>query len=371
MARKGENIYKRKDGRYEGRYIKGYGAGKKPIFGYVYARKYAEVKSKLLHCKEMQARQGLAHCSPGDGTTRAYCAYWLEEVAKPRIKASSYGCYRRMLAKHILPLLGECALQRLEKSHLAQLQKALQEKGLSASTVRDVFQLLHSILRQAALQKIITANPCESFALPSPQRQARRGLSPKERQHLIQAVSQMEEEQQLEVLLPLFCGLRVGELCALQYRDINLRQGVLHIRHTVQRVPLWPMQEKKTTVQLDSPKSHCAQREIPIPKVLLGVLERRKGTHGDDCFLLGGGTSPVEPRRVQRHFHKILKTARLGPAGPHILRHTFATNCLEQGGDIATISELLGHSQASITYQYLHSFPEKKQALVQKLCALA
>lgn len=368
MARKGENIYKRKDGRYEGRYIKGYKPNRKPCFGYVYGHKYADVKERLCKLKARQAACRVLAGKVGGGTAGEYMEYWLVQVAKPRIKPSTYSCYRGMVSRHLLPHLGAEMLEHVSTQHLYALQEILEKKGLSKSTIADVFHLLASICKQAEKDQCLGQNPCGEIRIKREGAQRRQGFTRQERQRLIGSLCNAEEETRLEVLLPLYTGLRVGELCALQLGDIDLAQGIIHIRQTVQRIGCQGAEESRTGVVLGTPKSPLSRREVPIPPPLLPLLRQRKSRGNDNNFLLGGGTAPVEPRIVQRHFHRVLEGAGLALRGPHALRHTFATNCLEQGADLVTISELLGHSGLAITQKYLHSFPAKKKALIQKLC---
>ena len=371
LARRGENIYKRKDGRYEGRYIKGYRDGKKPLFGYVYGYKYKEVKEKLMNCK---ARQGLVRKVRGvvgDGTTGDFMRYWLEEMTRPNVKISTYGCYFRLVHQHLLPALGHLPLGKLEYAQVQALKQAMEKKNLSETTVHNIFRVLNIILRRAWQDGLLKSNPCDPLSLPNKNEKRRTGFSSEERKRLIQAVCQESEDLQLEVLLPLYTGLRVGELCALRLSDIDLENHILHVRKTLQRINQYDGKKSKTALVLSSPKSQKSCRDIPVPPPLLHLLKKRKASGKPGDFLLGEGGKPMDPRNVQRHFHGLLEKAALRQCGPHTLRHTFATSCLEQGADLATISELLGHATYDMTYHYLHSFSDKKKQLVKRLSKAA
>lgn len=371
MARKGENIYKRKDGRYEGRYIKGYNELQKPIFGYVYGYKYKEVKEKLMIYKTKQGVVRKVRGLIGDGTTGDFMNYWLTTLAKPAVKISTFGCYSRMIQNHLLPALGQVLLRKLNKNHITGLHQHLEQKSLSLVTVNNILRILNIIIRRAWQDGYVSHNPCIGINISNNDEQRRTGFSAEERKKLIGAVCTENEDRQLEVMLPLYTGLRVGELCALRLVDIDIEQEVIKVRRTLQRVTCYNLGENETTVMIGSPKSRKSTRDIPIPPPLLDLLIQRKTAGKPDDYLLGNGNRPTEPRNIQRHFHHVLKKAGLPLCGPHTLRHTFATSCLEQGADIATISELLGHASYDLTYRYLHTFADKKKKVVMRLCNVA
>lgn len=370
MPRRGENIYKRKDGRYEGRYIKGYRENKKAIFGYVYGYKYKEVKDDLLRLKADLAVKKCKKGVVGDGTMENYLFYWLDTLAKPVIKQSTYGCYKRQIYKHLLPALGKIYLSELDASHISAFHESLLSNTLKETTIQNILRLLNIVLTRACKDNLLMVNPCKSFLSSKTYTKKRKVFSLSERKKIIDAVCK-EDELKLEILLPLYTGIRLGELCALRLSDIYPEEGILTIRQTVQRISLFEGEKSKTKLIVDTPKSHSSVRDIPIPPPLKLLLKQRKAAGQASDYLLGGKSYPVEPRTVQRHFHTLLKEIGLSCRGPHSLRHTFATSCLEQGADIATISELLGHASYEITYQYLHTFSDKKKNVVKRLCKAA
>lgn len=366
MARKGENIYKRKDGRWEGRYIKGYREDKKPVFGYVYGKEYHSVKQKLITKKSEFSTHCFYKAQIGNGSLNDYIEHWLYTITMPNIKQSTLGYYHAIAAKHIIPVLGTTQLSVINSDMVQSFVNLLSEQGLSVSTIRNIFRLLNSILKEAVNNEQIEENPCEKTRLPQGGKKGTKYLVKSERKRLISAIEENCLDTKLEVLLPMFAGLRVGELCALQMKDIDLTEGMIHVQKTVQRVACLKKSESasKTEVVISNPKSAESQRDIPIPSILLPLLKHKKTGTSCESFLLGSGEKPVEPRTVQRHFHAVLKAAGLEKRGMHILRHSFATMCLEAGADIVTISELLGHSGTAVTLRYLHSHPSKKTEII-------
>lgn len=160
-------------------------------------------------------------------------------------------------------------------------------------------------------------------------------------------------------------GIRIGELCALQWRDIDFEKRILTVRKTIQRIQC-PTETSKTKLIITNPKSESSQRKIPIPDCIMGFLRRFKGN--DEDFLMTGTAKPLEPRAMQYRFQTILKNAKLPSVHFHALRHMFASNCVKFGFDVKALSELLGHSSVEITLnRYVHSSFEQKQEYMKRL----
>ena len=157
----------------------------------------------------------------------------------------------------------------------------------------------------------------------------------------------------LGILLCLFTGIRIGELCALKWDEINLSEQTLQIRRTMQRIRVDGSQGRKTEVKLCEPKSICSIRTIPLPDMLIELLSQY---YAPGTFLLTGDSSRyVEPRTIQYRFKNILKACNISEANFHTTRHTFATRCIELGFDVKSLSEILGHSSVAITMnRYVH-----------------
>jgi integrase len=170
-------------------------------------------------------------------------------------------------------------------------------------------------------------------------------------------------------MLCLYTGIRVGELCGLQWDDIDLASGVMRIRRTVQRIQS-DAADSKTALVYSAPKSNTSARTIPLPAMLIVLLQRHRSRR--DCdFVLSHNGNPVEPRNVQHHFKRLLGIADIKDVGFHATRHTFATRALESGFDVKTLSEILGHANATITLkQYAHSATEHKRSCMESLSRL-
>ena len=169
------------------------------------------------------------------------------------------------------------------------------------------------------------------------------------------------------ILICLYTGIRVGELCALTWEKISFSDKTICICQTMQRIQKRTSENKKTHIIIAAPKSSSANRVIPIPSTLLKILSQYP-LEKNGYFLSGSSLEVVEPRRIQYRFHKILKECCIDRKNFHVLRHTFATRCVEANIDIKTLSEILGHSSVSITMnRYVHPSLSLKRDSMEKL----
>lgn len=183
-----------------------------------------------------------------------------------------------------------------------------------------------------------------------------------ERKRLESYLLHNQNNTNISVLLRLFTGLRIGELCGLKWSDIDFQNGTVSVCRTVQRIN----KHGKSEVAIGSPKSKSSVRIVPIPDFLLAILKAKR--KGDDFYIITGTSKPTEPRTMQNRFKSILKTCGIRNVNFHLLRHTYATICIENGFDPKTLSELLGHADASITLnRYVHSSMQMKKNYVSRL----
>lgn len=362
MSRKGENIYKRKDGRWEGRYLK-YIPGEKPRFGYVYARSYREVREKLREAAALWKEQPV----PNKGEPlrfRSVALAWEQQIF-PQVKQSTRVKYHTTLEKHLLPTIGETPLAELTHQKIEALSQQLL-RNLSPRTVSDILSVLRSVLRFARVGGADV--PCDgsSVRIRRPPVEIR-VLTPNEQEILIRHIFSNLTPRNAGLLLTLMTGLRVGEICALRWEDIELDEGILYVRHTVQRLQNISPDGPRTILVENTPKTASSARAIPLPESLVRVLKSLPGPR-EGYFLTGDPTRCLEPRMMQYHFTRATQLCGIEHANYHALRHTFATRCVELGFDIKSLSELLGHSAVSMTLnRYVHPTMELKRAHMQRL----
>jgi len=366
MARRGENIYLRKDGRYEGRYIKSRRPDRKPIYGSVYARKYNECKEKLTHARILYMHEGRIVKTCGTGNISDYMEYWLYNIAKPGVKASTFGNYVANTENWIIPLLGGMKMGRADKEDIQRFVNALSEQGLSAGTVRNIYRVLYTAMKKAKEYGYLYNNPCDKIKLPEIEQKEARLLTLQEQKTLETAAK--ADRNGFAVLLAMYTGLRVGELCALKWSDVDLESSLIRISETRQRIrALSPGAGAKTVLITGSAKSRRSARIIPLPVCMARMFrEHREQSDGQYVFSCHG--RPLEPRVLQYRFKVLLKKAGLPDINFHSLRHTFATRCMELCFDVKTLSEILGHASAKMTLdKYGHSQIAHKQAAMQSL----
>ncbi len=371
MARKGENIYKRKDGRWEGRYIKYKTAGEKTKYGYVYARTYREAKDKLAYMSQLKKQNDKLANYDKDILIEDAAEDWIENI-RPKVKASTIAKYQNLLHSYILPALGPVYLRNITQMQIESFCNHLlrsggqKGNGLSPKTVSDTLSLIRSIMRYASYSRQLSFSDFNSISFkknPKPIRV----LTRKEQETLCHYLYQNPNNKNIGVLLCLYTGLRVGEICALKWEDISFHDKTVYVHQTMQRLQTNQHSQNKTAVVISAPKSSCSIRTIPLPDDLTEILSEACG--GRTGFVLTGDENQyVEPRIMQNHLKRILKENSIESINYHTLRHTFATRCIEIGFDVKSLSEILGHANVSITMnKYVHPSMELKRENMQRL----
>lgn len=365
MSKKGENIYKRKDGRWEGRYIREYLADGKAKYGYVYAKTYTEAKQKLLDRRVAQA-QGAVPQTP-QPLYQNILKDWLA-MSRIHTKESTCARYFHLANTHILPYLGEIALNRLTiqvlERHITFLltQGRRDGKGgLAPKTVSDILTIIKGSLDYARRSGYDT-NCCLDHLTVKKTQTEMRVLSPEEQKKLLETLLHQTDPPKLGVLLSLYTGIRLGEACALKWENIDFTEGILSVRKTLQRIQkVEGGSHGKTKIIVTEPKSRNSIRDIPLPQFILDTaLTLRTGPKS--YVLTGCADRYMEPRSLQYTFKKYIQESGLRDINYHALRHTFATRCMELGFDVKTLSELLGHASVNITLnRYVHSSLDTKK----------
>lgn len=353
MPRKGENIYKRKDGRWEGRYIKKQEDGK-VRYGSVYARNYKDVKKKLDDAKKNLNQK---HHIVSAGSMEEIGNRWLASMSGT-LKASSINKYSDLLRCYILPEFGESEFSEITNQNIIDFTNSLlsnggaKQQGLAPSTVAEVLSAMNSI-RIYALKRDFTVSFSPKCVNIRREQKGIRVFSAEEQESLLTYLHENMNPIALGILLCFFTGVRVGELCALTWDDFSLAEGKMQVRKTMQRIRVDGSEKCKTEVRISTPKSVCSIRTIPLPEAMIGTLKKY---HTPGTFLLTCEQERfVEPRTMQNHFKGILSSCNISDANFHAIRHTFATRCIELGFDVKSLSEILGHASVSITMnRYVH-----------------
>lgn len=360
MGKRGENIYKRKDGRWEGRYIKKRKVDGSIQFGYIYGKKYLEVREKLLEMKLVYQQYYNNQVSFQRTTLTQWSEIWLNQQKK-YIKQSTWVSYRSKLSLHVWPSIGAYKLYLLTTDDLNNWSNDLL-KELNPNSTRAVIRVLCTCLEKAVKTGIIAKNPCKDIILPKLTSPTIRALT-KEEQKKLQTCA-WNSNNGLPVNLALETGLRIGEISGLKWEDIDFSICFLTVNRTLQRLPqLDTNTRRKTSLVELTPKTVAAQRMIPLSPRIIELFEIKKSqSTGPYVF---GGEKPCEPRLLTYWFKDICVQAGISDIRFHSLRHTFATRCLERGISIGTISALLGHSSIKMTLDtYIStSLDEKRKAI--------
>lgn len=374
MPRKGENIYKRKDGRWEGRYIKSRTPAGKAIYGYVYAKTYREVKAKLSDKGSNQMNFVTSSPELSSEVFEYVAMEWLNTI-KPQIKESTSNKYLNMLNSYIFPSFGSKPLCDIShefietQCNLFLTTGSLRGSGLSSKTVSDILSLIRNVLHFAAKKGRVISCDAQSIHIKR-QTKEMRVLSRFEQEQLCRYLYSELDAYNMGILVCLFTGLRVGEICALRWEDVSFSDYTIHVHQTLQRIQDRSNSKHKTKIIVTTPKSACSIRTIPIPDNLINLLASYQ-TSSTGYVLTNSDQKFVEPRTMQNHFKKALCKSSVSAANYHSLRHTFATRCIELGFDIKSLSEILGHASVNITMnRYVHPSMELKKDNMQRLSKL-
>lgn len=344
MPRRGENIYKRKDGRWEARYVKEISVDGVKKYGSVYAKTYNEVKTKqqLFLLPEMRKQNSVKKF------VSDVIYEWLESN-KNQVKISTYQKYKSTIENHIIPELGKIQIQFLTSVIIQQYTDKLLTKAISRTTVNDILIVLGMGLSYAEEEYNLHI-PKISLVKNPPKEM--RVLSVLEQNIFVDYLLNKNDVFSFGMLLALFTGVRIGELCALTWDDIG--ENTIRVNKTMQRV----QQNGTTEILTLPPKTVSSNRIIPIPKELKLLLTGRKN---NGTVLKQENGKLVEPRLMQIKFKKYTAECGIENINFHSLRHSFATRCVEVGFDIKTLSEILGHSDVKTTLnKYVHSSMEQK-----------
>lgn len=366
--RTGENIFKRKDGRWEARYRKGRSASGKILYGYCYGKTYTEAKQNVENARHNFVSTETHNTTSEQKPLRWYCASWLQ-MNRPRLRDSTYIKYQGFIDNHINPFLGNLLPAEIASQTISSFSKLLMEtKRLSSKTVRDILSVLNSIFRYInkhfpGLMEMV------EVVYPAAVRSDIRVLTIEEQKTLTSYLLKDLDLCKFGILLALLTGIRIGELCALRWDHVLLDSKLLCVDASMQRMKnLIPGAVSKTTIVIGAPKSQSSVRTIPISDYLFAICSKLCPSDTEAFVLTGTVTNYMEPRALQRRFAKYAKDCGLENVTVHTCRHTFATRCIESGFEIKSLSEIMGHANMSITMnRYVHCSMELKRKNMEKV----
>lgn len=354
MARHGENIRKRRDGRWEARYQDG-----TKTYHSVYGYTYEEAKSKRASAmmQENLSEQKQFLCQ--DILFGTVAQEWLI-LMKSNKKPSTYEKYCFIYEGYLKTQLENLTLNQITKDLINENEFC----DKSDSLQKSIYCVLNRILKYASEQYSISL-PEIKKPHPSKHKKPAEVFTKAEQTKLFSIIYHKMDLYKLAVLLCLFTGLRLGEICALKWSDIDFKNKTLFVKRTVQRLYVKGKVTKTALIETE-PKSARSKREIPLQDIIIELLI----SFQNDKEYIFGGDKPMDPRTMQYHYKKILEEADVNYKNFHTLRHTYATNCIEGGTDVKSLSEMLGHSNIQITMNYyVHPSMDTKRRYADNLYA--
>ena len=372
----GKGISQRKDGRYEARVVIN---GKRVTF---YNTKLADLKREFEKEKYRLSRQNVTACP--DVTVSEWFDAWFEQYKKPTLKPSGVEAYKRKFKNTYGYLLGDVAIKDLNQFSIQTATSDLINKGYKTKTIRDALAVLKLMLDSSVSNFIIEVNPCLGIIVPSYAeiKEERRVLSTSEQRTFLNLTDNTFYKELYRFML--CTGLRVGEVGALQWRDIDFKEGFIIVKHTLR----CQYQNGTKVMELTTPKTKNSYRKIPFfndtKQLLLDQKEKQeelkkqlkdrwRGEIEDLVFTTSMG-SPVTRYVLESDMRQITKDIQLAelyaamsegrdtiefePVHPHALRHTFATRCFEKGMSAKTVQQIMGHANINMTMSYTHVLDE-------------
>ncbi len=298
-------------------------------------------------------------------TIREIAAAW-KEYKRPYVKQSTMAAYVLILENHILPTFGEDNSLPEQSVQAFVLHKI--ESGLSTKSVKDILIVLKMVMKFGVKKEWMTYYEWDIKYPPSSENKVLDVLSVTNHRKILNHIQSHFTFMGLGIYISLSTGLRIGEVCALKWSDINVTDGILTVNRTIERIYIIEGEKKHTELVINTPKTKNSCREIPMNKELLGLLKPLKKVVNDDYYILTNDERPIEPRTYRNYYKRLMEKLDIPKLKYHGLRHSFATRCIEVGCDYKTVSVLLGHSNISTTLNlYVHPNMEQKKRCINKV----
>ncbi len=363
MSRRGENIYKRKDGRWEGRTLISNGK-----YGYVYGKSYKEAKEKQRHLQN-NLKVSIKNKPEDEMDIDKQMEYWLKNCVFYRVKAATYENYYYCVQRYLVPYFSKVDdKKKLSTGHIKEfIQFIFSKTMISESYKRKIISIFKTFIRDLYREASNYGELLFALQMKGKSQSVVQVFNKTEQRRLEQYLSSSSDPREIGILSCFYTGLRLGELCALKWKNLDTEKGTLLVESTLGRTKDFSLQAKKTYLAETTPKSSASVRKIPLPAFLIEIISKNDKPN-PDYYVLSEEKNPIDPRTMQRLFNKILVKTELPQRKFHAIRHTFATRALEVGVDMKTLSEILGHSNVSITLNiYAHSLIEQKRLAMDKM----
>lgn len=339
----------------------------------------SKCENNIHHAKDSFAEmccQAKCNSSTSEQYFSNILSHWIE-YNRLRLKGGTINKYQNLIETHILPELGKVKMSKIsstminaflaDKMESGRLDK---KGGLAASYVRSIMLIINAAINFAVAEQMCP--PMKTpICKPILRKKDFRILSINEQKRLETNLLKKLDPIRAGILISLHTGLRIGEICALTWEDIDLQNRIIKVRHTIARVRNNdPESDQVTQLILDSPKTKSSARDIPISSALLPIILQIKPMNTSK-FVISNKDKFISPRTLEYRYHSLLKESGIRSINYHALRHTFATRCIEAGMDVKSLSEILGHANVGITLNtYVHSSIEMKRAQLEKLSFL-
>ncbi len=289
---------------------------------------------------------------------------WLELYVKAATKERTYRKYRQQAEKYLLPALGNYDVNALSAVELQKFLVSLSEHGLAPNSVNFIIAVLRSSLKKGVQLGIIDRQYGDAIVRPRVRANAVSCFTKEEQKKIENYILSHDKPYLFGILLALYTGLRIGELLALTWEDVDLQKGTMSI--TKSCYDKW--EDDHYLKAVDTTKTKSSERTIPIPRQIIVHMKALKKQTNSRYVVIGKTEWGAQVRSYQRAFERLLKKLNIKHKGFHALRHTFATRALEVGVDVKTLSEILGHQDPSITLRrYTHSLMDHKTEMMNKV----
>ena len=295
---------------------------------------------------------------------REIAAAW-KESKRQYVKQSTMAAYSLILQNHIIPCFGDS--NSLTEREVQEFVLKKLERGLSIKSVKDILIVLKMVMKFGVKNEWI--DYCEwDIKYPTVSTNSElEVLSVANHKKILNHIQNHFTFEGLGIYISLSTGLRIGEVCALKWRDINTMDGTITVSRTIERIYVIDGAQKHTELVINTPKTQNSCREIPMTKELLAMMKSLKKVVNEEFYVLTNGEYPTEPRTYRNYYTKLMKRLGIPKLKYHGLRHSFATRCIEAGCDYKTVSVLLGHSNISTTLDlYVHPNMEQKKRCIAK-----